>query len=137
MEGVYPVISDKQQVGTVTVKKQGLYYDFHCKCTLDRKQLYRLTLTVGDLRADLGVCVPQNGCFGLRTRLPVKRFGPGEPVFRIHTKQEKISAPYIPVCDHKPFSELTKLRTMCLVTKDGKLYLTDRSQDLQDSDRNP
>ena len=137
LEGVYPVITDNQQVGTVTVKRQGLYFDFDCKCTLDKKQLYRLTLTVGDIRADLGVCVPQNGYFGLRTRLPVKRFGTGEPVFCINTKQEKHNIRHFPVCSDKPFPELSKLRTMCLVTHDGKLYLKDRSRDPQDSDQTP
>lgn len=110
-----------QQVGKVQVRRQGLYYRFHCRCRLTGDVVCRLYVSCGGERMNLGVVVPMDGGFGLDTRLPVKRFREGETVFSLIPKHEQSQGQFVPITPDEPFAYIERLKTSFLVKKYGQM----------------
>ena len=70
---MYDIYMGSAAVGTAKVIREGLYYLFFCRCRLSGEVVCRVTVRCGDRSADLGILVPENGAFQLKTRVPVKR----------------------------------------------------------------
>ncbi len=101
-----PVYLDHEQVGEVTVTRQGLYYRFACRVQLPSDSHSRLyAYGEGDSR-DLGLLVPNGNYYELQTRVPVKYFGPGE--YRFCLDQPKAQE-FIRVSSNEPFSAVDRL----------------------------
>jgi len=137
LEGIYPVFLNNKQVGTIRIVKQGLYYSFEAVCTTEIMRIYRLIMVVGDIKTDLGVCVPQSGGFGFRKRLPVKNVVDGEPAFYILHKSEQWNNTVGRICPGKPIVQLASLRNKALQITEGTYYLIDQSEDQRDNDQSP
>ncbi len=115
MEGYYDVRLGKQSVGQVVVKKVGLYYEFDCRCTLSGEILFRLAVTCGGKTEVLGILVPQNGAFVLKTRVPAKRLMPGSPAFQLVPRHSDLPEDFVPLRPEEPFRYLTRLQDAFLI----------------------
>ncbi len=118
MVGRFDVKIGDVPVGTVSVEKQGLYYYFSCRCRLSGRGMHRLVVSCGGTKADLGICVPLEGVFGLDKRLPCKRFSPGKPEFALIPRGNQ--GKFVPVYPEEPFAYMSKLKDAFLEIRDGQ-----------------
>lgn len=128
MEGTYDVTLGSKIMGTVTVKKQGLYWQFDCRCGLCGEVMYNLTVKAGTCQEKLGLLTPGNGGFCLRTKLPMKRLGQGSPVFYLQPRHAKVKGQFVPVHPDEPFRYLGRLENAYLTKQNGQigLFLQDK-----------
>ena len=121
MEGIYCVCLGDRPVGKVTVRREGLYYKFSCRCHLTEGVLCRLRVNSEDKQDNLGILVPMDDGFGLETMLPIKRFGKGVPEFMLVPKHDSISGIFVPVFPEEPFAYISRLKKAYLTRKNGQL----------------
>ena len=119
MEGSYGVNLGRQLTGKVQVARKGLYYHFTCRCHLTGEIIYRLQVSCGSGRENLGVLIPADGGFGLDTKVPVKRFQEGMPEFLLLPKHEKCGETFVPIYPEEPFAYLARLKEAYLVHRNG------------------
>ena len=120
MEQFYALTMQGQHLGKVTMERQGLYWCISCRCRLEKRELCRLVIRCGHREIPLGILVPQDDAFVLRTRIPVKQIGEGEISFLlipVHTHKECVFVPIIP---EEPFSYLARLKDSFLVIRNGQ-----------------
>ena len=123
MEGTYDVIMAGEDIGTVAVKSQGLYYVFECSCRLTGEVMCDLVMRIGDSCVKLGLLTPQNGRFDLNVRLPKKRAVQGIPVFSLQPHHSKTDEHFVSVSPEEPFHYLSRLEKAYLARKDGQIGL--------------
>lgn len=123
MDGDYEVEFRNFSVGRVNVRRQGLYYRFSCRCRLEGNELYCLQLKCAGAMEKLGILVPIEGCFGLDTRIPVKRFGEGKPEFQLITKRDTDAGTVVNIYPEEPFAYIARLKHAFLVKQNGELYI--------------
>lgn len=121
MERKFSVTVCGKHAGKVLVQRQGLYYHFHCMCTLEDHTIYRLMVQCGTVRESLGIPVPKEGGFVLDTKLPVKRIGEGEMSFTLVPKHEVRSGSFVPIHPEEPFAYLSRLKESFLILRDGEI----------------
>jgi len=109
MNGIYSVVYNSKAVGEATVQQDGLYYVFHCRVNLPKKQLYRLQLCGSQITIDLGICVPVGEYFELNKRLPMKEVSEEPMLFQIVSGQEQDC--FVPVAEDKPFARISQLHS--------------------------
>ena len=107
-------------MGKVQVERQGLYYHFSCRCRLEGDIIYRLLVTCGSVRENLGILVPKDGSFVLHTKLPVKRIGEGELSFSLVPRKEDLSGNFVPIRPEEPFAYISRLKESFLIIRDGQ-----------------
>ncbi len=121
MEGTYQILMGETSVGDVQVSRKGLYYCFLCHCSLTGEVMCRLTVTCGGETHSLGVPVPEGDVFVLRARLPVKRLGEGQPVFRVVPKHQQLRGTFVPLSPEEPFRYLSRLQNAVLERRGQQL----------------
>ena len=121
MDGTYEILLGSKSIGTVTVRRQGLYYLFSARCRLVGDGVCRLQLTCGAVQENLGVLVPMEGVFGLEKKLPVRRFGTEIPQFQILTNHCRTGEKFVPIYPEEPFAYMTRLKDAFLATRDGQM----------------
>lgn len=121
MEAFYSVVLNGQQAGKVSVRRQGLYYHFSCRCRLNSENIYRLVVCCGNNKEKLGILVPSDGSFILNTKLPVKRLGEGEMSFQLSSSQDSTSGTFVPISPEEPFSYINRLKEAYLERRYGKI----------------
>ena len=119
----YDVYLGSEVIGKVQVVRQGLYYQFSCRCRLSGDVMYRLGVSCGAKRENLGILVPLGQRFGLDTRLAVKRLGEGSFRFRVLPKHQKAVGQFVPLHPEEPFAYITRLQETFLETRDGQVGL--------------
>ena len=120
MEGKYDVTLGNQVMGYVLVRRQGLYWSFDCYCRLCGDVMYDLVVIADTSSERLGLLSPQNGCFCLSAKLPVKRLGQGIPRFALYPRHADIKGQILWVDPDEPFRYLHRLEDAYLVTERGK-----------------
>lgn len=120
MEGTYCVYMSKKPVGKIQVTRQGLYYQFHCRCQLSGDVVCRLVVACGNQSEKLGIVVPMEDGFGLDSSFPVKRFQKGEPIFSLVPKMETPEGKFIPIFPDEPFAYIEQLKKAFLIRKYGQ-----------------
>lgn len=105
MTETYALTLNGDQVGTVILETQGLYYRFLCRCRLPEKQ--RVSLFAD--QENLGILVPDDGYFCLATKMPRKRFSEDNITFRLVQKDAAEDSVLIPVSADTPFPDLDRL----------------------------
>lgn len=110
MEGNYSVTFGQTQVGRVRVRRQGLYYQFICRCQLSGDVVCRLTVRCGGKQESLGILVPSQEGFGLDTKVSVKRIGEGEMEFYLMPSREHAVGTFVPLSPEEPFSYIARLK---------------------------
>ena len=123
MEGEYKVTFQNRTVGRVSVRKQGLYYFFCCRCIVEGDELYRLRFIYGNEMEDLGILVPMEGSFGTDTRIPVKRWTEAEGVFQLISTRGTNSGNLVRVYPDEPFAYIAGLKKAYLVRRNGEQYI--------------
>jgi len=109
LDAKYDVLMNGKIVGWATVRKEGLYVQITCECRLDHDGFYRIFANCVDASNDLGICIPQNGRFVLKKKMPIKRFGSGIPSFRIEGEKQYTEAQFVPLEQGRPFAYIQEL----------------------------
>ena len=91
----YHIHLGKERIGQAHVRREGLYYSFLCCCTLQTQTIYRVTVSVGGHRENLGILVPEGNRHILSKKIPIKRFPDGEMHFEITPRHEKIEGKFV------------------------------------------
>ncbi len=120
METFYSVSRNGSHCGKVSVSRQGLYYRFHCRCVLDTEDIYRLSLTCGDLQISLGILVPSDEAFVLTTKIPAKQLKEGQWYFTVTAKAPISPDRFIPIRPEEPFAYISRLKSSFLAYRDGQ-----------------
>lgn len=126
MDGNYELSLGDRKIGSVQVRKQGLYYHFSCRCALSGNAVCRLLVSCGGRQENVGVLVPMEGRFGIEKQIPVKRLGEGKPEFQLVTRQERQTGSFVPIYPEEPFEYIHKLENAFLVHQAGQLGIVIR-----------
>lgn len=129
MEEYFDIMLADQTIGTASVKREGLYYTFHCQCHLSGKVIYKLEVICGDKRENLGVCVPMDGAFGLVTRVPVKRLGEGKLSVRAVPRHPEGKGKFVPIRAEEPFAYIDRLQKAYIKRQEGQLGIVIPDED--------
>ena len=121
MDGRYEVFQDGKAVGTVEVRREGLYFRFFCRCCPAGGEMMRLWMICGEDETDLGVCVPMEGAFGTEKRIPARQCGPGQAQFCLYHKDDILRGRFIPLSPEEPFQYLHRLETAFLERRGTRL----------------
>ena len=121
MRDVYKIMLADQSIGTVIVKKEGLYYRFQCRCRLSGEIMYQLIVKCDETECNLGVFVPVENEFGIDTRLPIKKVGDGKFSFYAVARHPDITGKFVPIRADEPFSYLGKIQNAHLDVQNGVL----------------
>lgn len=119
MRVVYEIMLADQCIGTAEVKKEGLYYRFHCRCMLSGEIMYQLVVMCAENKYNLGILVPVEDKFGIDTSLPIKKFGDGDFSFFVTPRHPDIGNKFIPIRADEPFSYLEQLNSAYLDVQNG------------------
>lgn len=109
MQEQYEVYLGQDKIGRVQVSREGLYYRFHCRCSLSGDVMFRLEAKNEKESVDLGIVVPADGQFGLDKRLPVKQFPEEDYRFEVQPHRKKLEGKFVPIYPEEPFAYLSKL----------------------------
>ncbi len=123
MEGAYDVLLGSEKMGTVLVKRQGLYWQFDCRCRLSGDVMYDLVVSVGKARMKLGLLIPNNGYFILSVKVPAKRLGQGIPQFFLQSRHTQMKGHFVPVDPDEPFRYLHRLESAYLAVCNSQIGL--------------
>ena len=119
----YGVLLGGQSIGKAKVERQGLYYSISCRCRLSGEVVYKLTVSCGENTENLGILVPEGGAFVLTTRIPAKRLGEGELVFRAVPRHTELRVKFVPISPESPYAYLSRLENAFLEVRNGQLGL--------------
>ena len=111
MEGIFDVTRGGQVVGTVQIKREGLYCRVVCRCGMDDGKIHRLYAS-GE---KIGVLIPDREGLILETRVAAKRLKEG----CVYTLDEKTEN-FIPIRPGEPFEYLDKVRSAKLAVRHGE-----------------
>ncbi len=129
---MYEIFLKDRAVGHAEVKKEGLYYIFTCTCTPPEGDIYRVSVTDGRNRQDLGILVPEGEKFTLKKRIACKCLNADTLSFTLLSKERTLVS--VPVVAGEMFEYLDKLETAHLQATDGQPEIViDPAQDPQDS----
>lgn len=120
LEGKYSVFLRKQEVGTVQVMKEGLYYRFICHCRIQGDVVCRLGVICGNVSTHIGVPVPEGTGLVLDKRIPVKKFGRGNLFFFLVPQHESSQEEFVPITPEEPFAYIERLKDAFLVEQRGR-----------------
>lgn len=128
MEGKYPVLMGGQQIGEATVRREGLYLCFFCRCRLSGEMICRLVAEAGGKKENLGIPVPEGDSFLLQTRIPAKRLGEGELTVRAVPKHGAMPGKFVPLSPQEPFHYLKELKNAYLEIRNGQAGIVLREE---------
>ena len=111
MEGTFDVTLGGQVVGTVQIRREGLYCRISCRCRVADQEIHRLY--AGEEK--LGVLIPENCELMLETRVAAKRRKPG-CCFTLDEQRGE----FIPIRPGEAFGHLDKVRMAKLAFRDGE-----------------
>ena len=121
MVGTYDVLLGGEPMGRVTVRKQGLYWQFDCQCNLSGEVMFDLIACVGQQREKLGLLTPEPGKYALRTKLPAKRLGEGTMSFLLQPRHSGMKDRFVPVRPDEPFAYIHRLEVAYLANCNGQV----------------
>lgn len=118
---MYDILLGGQAVGKAAVSRRGLYYHFDCRCNFSGEVMYRIQVRCGEKTEDLGILVPENGEFTLKTKVPVKKLGETELEFQAVPKRVHLDGKFIPLSPEEPFQYLKRLQNGILEVRNGEV----------------
>lgn len=107
----YDVTFEGQNVGNVTLEKEGLYYRIRCRCRVQDNEIHRLYVK-GE---KIGVLIPENGDLVLDTKVAAKRLKEG-----CGFSLDETNKTFIPIHPGEAFGHLGKLRLAKLAFREGE-----------------
>ena len=121
MEGTYVITQFGEPVGQATVRRQGLYWQFSCRCDLSGETVCRVRVTCGGQQTNLGILVPEGGKFVLNTKVAASKLGSGTPEFTCQPRHPELQGKFIPLRPEEPFAYLHRLEDAFLARQNGEL----------------
>ena len=121
MEGTYDIMLAGEPVGPATVRRQGLYWQFSCRCDLSGETVCRVRVTCGGQQTNLGILVPEGGKFVLNTKVAASKLGSGTPEFICQPRRPELQGKFIPLRPEEPFQYLHRLEDAFLARQNGEL----------------
>ena len=118
---MYDVYLGVEPIGRAQVEKQGLTYCIFVRCHLSGEVAYKVMAQCGDREVDLGILVPENGAFQLKSRVNVKQLGAGEMHFRAVPRHVKPDGLFVPVSADEPFRYLSRLENAFMSQSQGRI----------------
>lgn len=129
---MYQITWNGSSVGNAELHKEGMFYRFLCRCRLPNKGLYRVIVTDGENKYDLGICVPEGNGYSCVARVPCNQLKGNNLSFALMGSEEKRG---ITIASGKPFAHLDKLNAARLHFANGlPEIMINPIQDQQDSD---
>lgn len=118
MDECYPVFWNKQVVGKVKLRKEGLYYSLEGQCKLTEKMVYRLYIKTNVQPQSLGILAPAQGYYTLKKHIPVKELNAGNVEFYLISERDRDNG-----CALNPEMEISYLSKLenAYFCKDGKV----------------
>ena len=123
MEGTYDVMFGSTKMGAVTVRRQGLYWQFSCRCRVSGEVMLELWISVNGERHNLGVLTPYEAVFGLEKKLAAKVLGQGRPAFSLRPRHARTEELFIPLRPEEPMQYLDRLECAYLAQREGRIGL--------------
>jgi hypothetical protein len=117
----YDIYLGAENIGQAQVSEEGLYYCFHCICTLQAGIMYRVIVRCGGHHENLGILVPEGGQYTLTKKIPVKRLASREFQFHVMPKHQETRGKFIAVYPEEPFGYIRKLENAYLKRVNGSL----------------
>lgn len=117
----FSILFGDNVVGKAQVSREGLYYLIRCRCELSGETVFRVQVRCKDQLVDLGILVPEDGGFALKTRIPVKRVGEGSLSFFAAPRHRTPETAFIPLYPEEPFRYLSRLRDAYLTKRSGQI----------------
>ena len=133
---MYKVYIGCDEIGTVNLQKDGLYYRINCVCKLSGQVICCLVATSDTCRVNLGTLIPQNGFFQLKTSLPIKKLTGRDIRFAVEPKHPQQMHSFVTIRAEEPFLYLERLSQACLSIKNdviGVVFLNDTDQKVNSS----
>lgn len=118
---MYEIQLADKVVGQAQVARQGLYYYIQCFCELNSDTIYRIVVTCGEKRLDLGVCVPTGKSFGLSTKVAIKRLGEGGFKFSLISQSEMRKSTFYPISTEAGFDQIELLPCAFFAKRNGQI----------------
>ena len=128
MSGSFDVLLRGKATGTAEVTEQGLYCHIRCRCSPEKKEVYRLWVRCGQSQLRLGILVPEGDRMVLETRIPAKKLTGEGLEFYLESAstqsntagKENMKLQYVPIYPDEPFAYLTRLKNAYLEIRSGK-----------------
>lgn len=132
MKQIYPVDFKGTNVGEIAICTFGLYYDIFCQCKLPEKKLFRLYARSDGVEIDLGILIPEQDEYVVRTKVPVKKLICTDINFYVGSVNTARNMDLI-VKPEETFVQLHNLEKLCLVRIAEEWYITWKDQTFQSS----
>ncbi len=120
----YKILMDKKTVGTAQIIRVGLYYNIICQCKISGTKMVRIIMENESKTVDLGVCVPGENCFEIRTKIPAKQIEGDKFLFLAVENQKNKTVEFFPVSEEEPFIYLEKLKSAKVQIRSGEIGVT-------------
>ena len=133
MEGTYPVSYRGETVGSVVLRRCGLYYELCCRCQPAGEKMLQLILMGTDQTENIGLLIPHNGRLELTKRIPAKRLGEGSASFYLRCRREE-DALFYAVEPERSVSFLHRLDDCFFAVRNGKTGIILRSENNGEKD---
>ncbi len=118
----FDILLGGKGIGQAVVTRQGLYYQFTCRCRISGEVMYKLEVSCGENTENLGLLVPDGDEFVLTARVPIKQLGQGKLSFRAVPRHGEIpKGKFVPVYPDEPFAYISQLKNAFLEKRDGQL----------------
>lgn len=132
---MYDILFSGKSVGNAQLEKEGLYYRIRCGCKPPDDGVYRVIVSDGSNRQDLGICVPEGKIFVVNKRVPCKSLTGEQLTF--YLVEKSYGEVVVPVADGEPFEYLDQLEDAHLRVADGQAeIIIAPTPDQQGSDQN-
>ena len=119
----YPIFYSGEQVGTVNMRKIGLYMEFDCECVFPSENYLRVSAHFADRTIDLGLLIRENDVYYLRRKISIKTLGDGEPLFTLVPNCAGLVCHALSSAPGQPFKYLVKIRESRLFNKNDVIYI--------------
>ena len=123
MSETYPILLGSTCIGEACVSRQGLYYQIICICRLSGEVVYRVRASCGDKAENLGILVPEDGQFVVRSRIAVSKLGTDTLSFQVIPKHKKMDDPFVPLSPDEPYTYLSRIDEMYLLKHGSQIAL--------------
>ncbi|MBR4864184.1 MAG: hypothetical protein IKU07_06370 [Oscillospiraceae bacterium] len=113
---VFDVFHGGEAVGSVTVKREGLYYLLSCHCKR-LEGVLRLVLHRENGCVSVGICVPEGAGMGICRRVPIKRLGAPPWQFSLTEGNKEV---FVPLEGALPTAALVNLESARFCRREGQ-----------------
>lgn len=116
----YDIFLGNEKAGQATLERQGLYYKIECRCHLSGTVRFHVAVKGDKEETNLGLLIPGDGGFYLRTSVAVKKLGSGNLRFCLIPVHPKVDGMFVPLRPDEPFAYLARLKEAVLQRSNGE-----------------